>query len=154
MLSTEKARELTERVFAAMTMRYGNKFADMWRGIDLDEVKATWSQKLAAFPIGVVAKAVDALDGLNFPPTLPEFLALCVKASGSRLPEHQPMMALPPPDTSAEANVKREAAAAKLKSMGKAEPNREWAQRALLRHQSKAYVLTPGALAIMERALQ
>jgi len=81
--STALPAEWIERIFALMLASYGAKFTDLWRGTDLAAVKALWAQKLAGFsdqPKAIKA-ALDALDERPFPPTLPEFLALCREAA-------------------------------------------------------------------------
>ena len=67
---------------------YGNKFMDMWRGIDINEVKACWAQELGAYKPSQIGAAVAALKNKPFPPTLPEFMALC-EESGQVTPEAQ-----------------------------------------------------------------
>lgn len=148
-------KELVDRVFDRLKGMYGSKFVEMWVHVSPEVTNETWASGLDGVSKDTLSAVLRHLLRNNpFPPTLPEFVALCHRLKGSQLPEHQPAPALPPPDNSAEAKAKREEAAARLKGMGRSEPNREWAQRALLRHQSKAYVLTPGALAIVERALK
>lgn len=149
--STAKQNALTERVFARLAIMYGNKFADMWRGIDLGEVKRAWGDELAAFSVPEVAGAIKALRANTFPPTLPEFLQLCEKARVRKSPEQYK---LPAPDTSAENRAKREQAAAMLKTIGKPQPGREWARKARARHESREHLLTPEELAIVDEALR
>ena len=60
-----------------MSTHYGSKFADMWRGIDEDEIKRSWINKLADFTIQEIFEGVNSLDGSGRPPTLPEFMAMC-----------------------------------------------------------------------------
>ncbi len=155
--STAKQNALTERVFARLAIMYGNKFADMWRGIDLAEVKRAWGDELASFTVPEVAGAIKALRANTFPPTLPEFLQLCEKARGitpAYVASHQPAFKLPAPDTSAENKAAREKAAALLRSVGKAQPGREWARKARARHDSREHLLTPEELAIVDDALR
>lgn len=72
-----------ERLFDHMAALYGSKFADLWRSTDPAKVRAMWADKLAGFadkPQAIKA-ALDALDERPFPPTLPEFIALCRDAA-------------------------------------------------------------------------
>jgi hypothetical protein len=72
-------KELIDRIFAEMACQYGRRFAEMWAGIDPDTVKAFWARKLGGFadyPQAIRA-ALDALDDRPFPPTCPEFSAMC-----------------------------------------------------------------------------
>ena len=60
-----------------MTALYGNKFTDMWRGIDDQEVKRCWGDELSAYTVPQITNAVNGLTEKKFPPTLPEFLEMC-----------------------------------------------------------------------------
>jgi hypothetical protein len=73
----EQRSKLVERLFLRMSVLYGNRFADMWEGIDLEEVKKCWADEISAFSIAQIAGAVERLKKANWPPTLPEFLAMC-----------------------------------------------------------------------------
>ena len=68
-----------ERLFGRLEGLYGAKFHDAWRGTDTENVKRTWAEKLGGFadrPEALKA-ALDACDDKPWPPTLPEFRALC-----------------------------------------------------------------------------
>lgn len=58
---------------------YGAKLADQWKGCDLDEVKAAWDESLSDLTMEEVRLGLRELvrAGRPFPPTLPEFYALC-----------------------------------------------------------------------------
>jgi len=62
-----------------LALTYGNKFADMWRDQDTATVKAFWAEKLAAYTTPELRTAMDSLytSHPSWPPTLPEFCALC-----------------------------------------------------------------------------
>lgn len=64
-------------LFNKMAFSYGVKFADQWRGIDPDGIKRHWAQKLFALKTEELTRGVQRLDSRTYPPTLPEFLALC-----------------------------------------------------------------------------
>lgn len=69
-----------DRLFDRFTAIYGaQKVAAMWGGADLAEVKALWAQQLGRFTGGTIAVAVQAVidSGRQWPPTLPEFVAIC-----------------------------------------------------------------------------
>lgn len=79
-----------ERLFARFTAIYGaQKVAAMWAVADgtdsrrVEEataaVKAEWAQQLGRFNGGTIAVAVQAVidSGRQWPPTLPEFVAIC-----------------------------------------------------------------------------
>lgn len=71
------------KLFARMSAMYGIRFLDMWKGTDLEEVKAVWAEKLAGFyeMPGCIKAAIDSCDDRPWPPTLPEFLGLCRDAA-------------------------------------------------------------------------
>lgn len=69
-----------EKIFSTMSAYYGSLFLDRWRGTDLAEVKQVWAEALATFsdcPECFSAALKDLTSGSQFPPTLPEFVALC-----------------------------------------------------------------------------
>jgi len=66
-----------ERIFQRLTAFYGSRFADMWRGCDLEAVKSIWAQELAGFTKDELATGIAACRGLEWPPTLPTFMKLC-----------------------------------------------------------------------------
>jgi hypothetical protein len=69
--------KLVERLFLRFSVLYGNKFADMWKGIDLHEVKKCWADELSSYSVQAIAAAVNGLTDKPWPPTLPEFLEMC-----------------------------------------------------------------------------
>ena len=56
---------------------YGARFLDAWRGVDIDDMHAVWGNKLAKYTAAEVTTGIHACETLKWPPTLPEFLALC-----------------------------------------------------------------------------
>jgi hypothetical protein len=66
-----------ESLFQKMTYTYGVKFADQWVGIDTSAVKRHWALELGALTDEQLRTGVLALKTRNWPPTLPEFIALC-----------------------------------------------------------------------------
>lgn len=81
------------RIFDHMAAMYGSKFADLWRGTDPEKVRAMWAEKLARFADKpkAIKLAIDSLDDKPFPPTLPEFLALCREAA-KRIGDNKPAL--------------------------------------------------------------
>ena len=51
--------------------------SDLWRGMDIDKVKAIWSAELSGFSNAELAAGVAGCRNKPFAPTLPEFVALC-----------------------------------------------------------------------------
>lgn len=66
-----------DSLFARMSGLYGAKFADLWRGTDLSVVRRLWGTELTTVTRDELKRGVDGLRNRPFPPTLPEFLALC-----------------------------------------------------------------------------
>ena len=96
-----------DRFFAALTALYGaQKVAGMWSGADMPAVKALWSAQLSRLTREAIEAGLQRCvdDGLAWPPTLPEFVALCKPRTIEAA--HRPA-ALPAP-------VSREHAAANL----------------------------------------
>lgn len=64
-----------------MASLYGKHWLDMWANIPIDEVKADWESALKRnnLTLKTCFMAMDKLadDGVQFPPTQPEFVRLC-----------------------------------------------------------------------------
>lgn len=69
--------EWIEKRFAWFAAMWGSKFADLWRGCNLAEVKALWAKELSALTPEERARGYAACRTRDWPPTLPEFLKLC-----------------------------------------------------------------------------
>lgn len=97
------------KIFDHMAAMYGSKFADLWRGTEPEKVRAMWAEKLAGFADKpqAIKQALSALDDHPFPPTMPEFLALCRDAA-KRIGDNKP--ALPHKPTAEEAEHQRDMA--------------------------------------------
>ncbi len=69
-------------LFDRLEAAYGSRWQNMWGNSSLQNVKDLWAEKLAGFFDNpkAIGYALNALDEHPFPPTLPEFLALCRKA--------------------------------------------------------------------------
>lgn len=80
-------------LFNKLSAMYGNRFTDMWRGIDPESIKAMWAEKLSVYSADALRYALEQCDTLPWPPTLPEFMAFC-KTYSVRVPVFK---GLPPP---------------------------------------------------------
>jgi hypothetical protein len=60
-----------------MEDRYGSLWADRYGAFPRERVKATWAADLADLSREEITRGVHACRDLRFPPTLPEFRALC-----------------------------------------------------------------------------
>lgn len=86
-LSMEQQLRWIERLFAKFLAMYGERFSRMWANADIAEVKTTWAEKLGGFSGESLAHALSACDERPYPPTLPEFIALC-RDHAKRTPSH------------------------------------------------------------------
>ena len=62
-----------------MAAIYGARFLDMWRDVDARDVQAMWTEGLRAADITreALMRGLSKLYHTKYPPTLPEFIALC-----------------------------------------------------------------------------
>lgn len=67
-----------------MALRYGRHWLDLWAGLSIAQVKTEWSGDLARFHPVQVTQAIRAAG--KFPPTLPEFAALCAQMPMPKVP--------------------------------------------------------------------
>lgn len=93
----ETPQRWVDRLFERFTAIFGaQKVAGMWAGAPIAVVKQTWAEQLGRLDPDMVRfglqRCVD--NGLEWPPTLPEFVALCRQPPP--IAAHQPAM-LPPP---------------------------------------------------------
>ena len=96
-----------DRLFARLSSMYGTKLSDLWRGSDPHEVKAVWAEKLAGFydMPDCIKNALDACDDKPWPPTLPEFIALCRASAQRKGPTKTPLLECIPDPEYAKAKI-------------------------------------------------
>lgn len=78
-------KTLVVRMFAKFSSRYGQLWTSRARvEADWEFIIDDWFTELSKFSLGIVRKALDATLSIykDYPPTLPQFLELCLKASG------------------------------------------------------------------------
>lgn len=127
-------RHWVAALFEKMSRMWGNTFLDKWRDTDLEGVMVEWGKGLRKLSTSELKAGVDALMTQKFPPSLPEFYALC---KARRLVEAATQNALLTDQTKADpqnveknlAGMRRIAAAFKQVK----EPSAEWAFRLLQR---------------------
>jgi len=123
---------LIDRLFLRLACLYGSKFNDMWREMDPEEVKKCWSYELRIFSVEQVGIAVSNLRNKPFPPTLPEFIALCESARAQK-PRGQDVPAIAAPVSVGLDEANAEAIKARWLAMsakvGNGPPNRQWAHK-------------------------
>ncbi len=64
-------------LFNQMALAYGNRFTDMWRGLNTTELKRHWAVALATLTDEELIHGVGALKMREWPPMLPEFIKMC-----------------------------------------------------------------------------
>lgn len=69
--------EWVEALFAKLAARYGTLFTDRFAGVPHNVLVSEWASELAGFAGEEIRRGLDGCRDLKFPPTLPEFLALC-----------------------------------------------------------------------------
>ncbi|HEY8878298.1 MAG TPA: hypothetical protein VIN03_12080 [Roseateles sp.] len=89
----------TDRIFAKLTVTYGQRFLGLYSGVDLQAVKDDWGHELRGYAQApkAIAHALDSLP-VDKPPTVLEFRQLCRGApqyvDTARLPAPKPNMAV------------------------------------------------------------
>lgn len=86
-----------DRLFDRFTAIFGaQKVAGMWAGASMPLVKQTWAEQLGRIDPDMVRAGLQRMvdEGTEWPPTLPEFVALCRRAP--TVAAHQPAQ-LPAP---------------------------------------------------------
>lgn len=113
-------------IFARLQVRYGAAWLNVWKGVDIDAVKADWAEELAGF-----VNAPDAIKHalahlpIDRPPNVSQFVALARSAPEINLPA----LPAPPADPAVVAQVLRAV------NRPSALPARDWAQRLRRRDQ-------------------
>lgn len=140
--------ELIDRLFVRLSAMYGMRFADMWRGTDIAEVKRVWADALGMFNTEQIAAGLRELTRDHpFVPSLPEFVALCRK-SKEKLPYEMSNVArLPSPadlntPETLSAHERCMATIAAFKARGPVNP-RAWAYKILKLHSEGKYLGGP-----------
>lgn len=67
-----------DALFARLTGLYGNRFTNMWTGIDAHLVRTTWASELAGVRPESIKYALEHLPA-EFPPSALQFKALCLQ---------------------------------------------------------------------------
>lgn len=91
--------QMVETVFSHMAAIYGNKFNDLWRGINPDDVKGMWANKLSEFEAFDIKYALNLLIDIKYPPTLPEFYLMCRQGRAERVKQTPQLPSSKEPET-------------------------------------------------------
>ena len=70
-------RSVVTSLFDEMLLAYGKKFTDQWGAADPDRLADHWALKLSGYTPREIKRGIAALEGREWPPTLPEFKKLC-----------------------------------------------------------------------------
>lgn len=152
--TSEPSRELPNewigRLFDRFRAMYGNKASIMWGEVDPTILVQTWRTELAGIAPDDIRVALESMKTAytDFPPTLPQFMALCRDARRNR----RSLVALLP-DKSRDPDGMR-----KLEAMGeslagtKRDP-RAWARKVLERHAAGDRSLPPISIQFAREAL-
>lgn len=122
------------RLFGRLEGLYGARFHDLWKGTDLENVKAVWAEKLAGFHDRpeVLKAALGACDDKPWPPTLPEFLGFCRNAAG----RGEVFTALPEPKMTPEERERNAEKLAKAATALRYAPSTDWAKKLRVKYLS------------------
>jgi len=123
-----------DKIFERLTVRYGDRFLNRWKGIDMDAVRFDWSNVLAGFEKWpeAISFAIDHVDDEK-PPTATMFRAIALKAPK---PER---LALPEPKADMDRVAAELEKLAPLRTMAAQRvvvDYKDWARRLKLRHES------------------
>lgn len=66
-----------DKLIQKMKIFYGAKFAQQWDSIDPKVMRAEWAEELGGYTGPELSAGLTACRTRTFPPTLPEFMALC-----------------------------------------------------------------------------
>lgn len=136
-----------ERLFARFAVMYGKHWLDLWADVPMADVKDAWASELAGVTGEQIAGALKACG--TFPPTLPEFVALCKPVSVPAA--HQQY--LPAQRNSQEIPPKIRAEIEKLLNKERKRDPKDWAREIMARHECGEHLL-PIQIQFAREALQ
>lgn len=120
-----------ESLLARMLAIYGNRFQAQWADVPPASMRESWAATLGRFTGEQIKWALEQMvDSCPWPPTLPEFVALCRQAPRPE-PEPEPVNGLPAPDAVVD-SIQRvqkvaETAPKRTKAFEYAAPSTDWA---------------------------
>jgi hypothetical protein len=122
-----------EALFSAMAATYGVRFADLWRGTKVSDVKRNWGVEIAKLSSAQMRAGRESLTDLERPPTLPEFMAHCRRARVETAAAETPKLEHVPAMTAEQAAKNLEVLNRAVGRMQRAEASAEWAFRLVMR---------------------
>ena len=139
--------ELIDRLFARFATLYGNRFVDLWRNIDMVEVRAAWAHELQPYSPQIIGTAVKGLG--THPPSLPEFIDLCQRAKGTFHASFEPALPAPKEDpTTPEVSAARERCMETMRKYKNPQPSHNWAYKLAARRAAGEKLLPCQLLAL------
>lgn len=121
-----------DKIFSRLTVRYGDRFLNRWKGIDMDAVRFDWAETLSGFKNwpDAISYALDNIDDEK-PPTAAMFRAIA-----SRAPKPE-VLALPEPKANPEKVAAELAKLAPLRAeVVSRVDHKAWAKTLKARHES------------------
>jgi hypothetical protein len=122
-----------EALFSTMSATYGARFADLWRGSDIAQVKRVWGIELAKLTSAQMKSGRENLMQLVKAPTCPEFVAHCRQAHREVAASTPFQLEHTPKTTAEEAARNLGAVRSAMSVLRSPEPTAEWAYTLLLR---------------------
>ena len=121
--STRLPDSWVESLLARMLATYGQKFRSQWADVPPETLRETWAVALGRFDGARIKWALEQMVATcSWPPTLPEFVALCRQA-----PREEPVK-LPAPTPSEQQRAERVEQLATEVFVAR-EPGKHWARR-------------------------
>ena len=126
--STRLPDSWVESLLARMLATYGQKFRSQWADVPPETLRETWAVALGRFDGERIKWALEQMIATcPWPPTLPEFVALCRQA-----PRPEPANGLPAPnvvrDSIQRVQQAAETAPKREEMFAYAKPGRDWAR--------------------------
>ncbi|RQV56108.1 hypothetical protein [Burkholderia cenocepacia] len=132
-----------EALFSKMAAFYGSRFASMWNGVNVVEVRRAWAIELGKLSRDQLKAGSDNLTALPKPPTLPEFVSLCRQARSEQAASTAPRLADERPADRATVEANLGAIRRVQERVLRREPTAEWAFRLLMTGKSASGAALP-----------
>lgn len=121
-----------------MAATYGARFADLWRGAKIDDVKRQWGVELARLTSAQMKAGRETMTDLERPPTLPEFMAHCRRARLEAVASTAPQLEHNPSFTPEKAEQGMQKIRTAASRVGKQVLTAEWAFKLLMRSKTES----------------
>jgi hypothetical protein len=125
-----------------MSATYGARFADLWRGSKIDDIKRQWGVGLARLSASQMKAGRETLTDLERAPTLPEFMAHCRRARIEAVASETPKLEHNPAADPEKAQAALREISMAQRAILRKEPNCDWAFRILLTDKPRPYEVT------------